>query len=84
MIKGREEDALQALARLHARGNCNDNFVRGEFAEIREKIAEEAKIESSWKEMFKDRTNLRKIMLGVILQFSVQMTGVSAIQYYSP
>ena len=84
MIKGREEEALQALARLHARGNCNDLFVRGEFAEIREKITEEAKIESSWKEMFKDRTNIRKIMLGVILQFSVQMTGVSAIQYYSP
>jgi hypothetical protein len=34
--------------------------------------------------MVRDRNNARKILLGIILQFSVQMTGVSAIQYYSP
>lgn len=35
-------------------------------------------------QIFHDSTNLRKLFLGIILQFSVQMTGVSAIQYYSP
>lgn len=27
---------------------------------------------------------MRKVLYGIILQFSVQMTGVSAIQYYAP
>ncbi len=27
---------------------------------------------------------MRRVFLGIILQFSVQMTGVSVIQYYSP
>lgn len=34
-------------------------------------------------QIFSDRTNLRKVIYGIILQFSVQMTGVSAIQYYA-
>jgi hypothetical protein len=27
--------------------------------------------------------NLRRVFYGVVLQFAVQMTGVSAIQYYA-
>lgn len=84
MIQGREEDALYNLARLHARGNRNDALVQGEFAELKAKISEERAVSSSWREIFGSMTNLRKILLGIILQFSVQMTGVSAIQYYSP
>ena len=37
----------------------------------------------SWKECFVVPANFRRIALGFILQFSVQLTGVSAIQYYS-
>ncbi|WWC86547.1 uncharacterized protein L201_001424 [Kwoniella dendrophila CBS 6074] len=83
MIKGREEEALRTLARLHARGNENDAFVRGEFLTMREKVGEEAAQNQSWSLIFGDRTNLRKVLYGIILQFSVQMTGVSAIQYYA-
>lgn len=35
-------------------------------------------------QMLRDRSNLRKLMLGITLQFSVQMTGVSVLQYYAP
>jgi hypothetical protein len=35
-------------------------------------------------QIFGNKTNFRKLFLSIILQFSVQMTGVSAIQYYSP
>lgn len=83
MIKGRDQEALHTLARLHARGNINDEFVRGEFDLMRAKVLEEAAMNQSWSLIFSNRTNLRKVMYGVILQFSVQMTGVSAIQYYA-
>jgi hypothetical protein len=48
MIKGREEEALRTLARLHARGNANDLFVRGEFDLMRSKVLEEAAMDQSW------------------------------------
>ncbi|WVF69435.1 hypothetical protein IAT40_004212 [Kwoniella sp. CBS 6097] len=84
MIKGRQEDSLRALARLHASGNVEDAFVQGEFMEMRSKVTEEASMQASWSDIFRNRTNARKVLTGVILQLSVQMTGVSAIQYYSP
>ncbi|WVQ97251.1 hypothetical protein IAU59_004362 [Kwoniella sp. CBS 9459] len=83
MIKGREADALRSLARLHAQGDENDPLVQGEFNLMREKVEEEAHHSQSWSALFVDRTNARKVLYGVILQFSVQMTGVSAIQYYA-
>lgn len=36
--KDRQEDALNALARLHANGNTNDPYIRAELAEITSKI----------------------------------------------
>jgi sugar porter (SP) family MFS transporter len=84
VIRGREEEALRVLARLHARGDVNDPLVQGEFAQMRSKVAAEAAVHSGWAEIFGSRQNLRKVMLGVILQFSVQMTGVSFLQYYAP
>jgi hypothetical protein len=48
MIVGREDEALVTLARLHARGNTNDPFVQGEFAEMRIKVHEEKESESPW------------------------------------
>lgn len=84
MIKGREEESLQTLARLHARGDTTDAFVVAEFHEMRESVRREQEVKTGWKQCFNEYQSVRKIMLGVILQFSVQMTGVSALQYYSP
>ncbi|KAJ1043077.1 hypothetical protein NDA14_006275 [Ustilago hordei] len=84
MTKGREEDALRSLARLHARGDTSDVFVRAELAEIKAQLAVEKGTASGWSEIFSSRQNIRKVAIGVILQFSVQITGVAAIQYYAP
>lgn len=37
----------------------------------------------SYSELFRDRSCFRRLLLACALQASVQMTGVSAIQYYS-
>ena len=71
------------MAKLHANGNLHDAFVKAEFAEMKMKITEEAQLEQGWKSMVTNRQTMRKVLLGIILQFSVQTTGVSAIQYYS-
>lgn len=38
----------------------------------------------SYTELFTHRSSFRRLLLAVSIQASVQMTGVSAIQYYSP
>ncbi|KAJ7720089.1 general substrate transporter [Mycena maculata] len=82
--KGRMEEAQATLARLHANGNIDDPFVVSQVKDIQADIHRAKDIgEASWSELFTVPSNFRRLALGYILQFSVQMTGVSAIQYYS-
>ncbi|KAG5337190.1 hypothetical protein C0989_010346 [Termitomyces sp. Mn162] len=82
--KGRWEEARQSLARLHANGDIDDTFVLAQIKDMKADINKARDIgESGWKELLTVPANFRRLALGYILQFSVQMTGVSAIQYYS-
>ncbi|KAK0214553.1 general substrate transporter [Armillaria fumosa] len=82
--KGRIEEARICLARLHAHGDVNDPFVTAQMEDIKADIHKAQDIgESTWSELFTIPSNFRRLSLGYILQFSVQMTGVSVIQYYS-
>ncbi|OBT56148.1 hypothetical protein VE04_03885 [Pseudogymnoascus sp. 24MN13] len=80
----RGEEGLQTLARLHAKGDVNDVWVRAEFDQIQENISFEHEHEAkSYGELFRNRSCFRRLLIALALQASVQMTGVSAIQYYS-
>ncbi|RYP43183.1 hypothetical protein DL770_011798 [Monosporascus sp. CRB-9-2] len=81
---GRAEDGLRNLAKLHSNGDVNDAWVRAEFDQIQETISFEHEHEAkSYKELFVNRSAFRRLFLACALQASVQMTGVSAIQYFS-
>ncbi|KAJ5714130.1 uncharacterized protein N7483_011311 [Penicillium malachiteum] len=81
---GRSEDGLRTLAKLHAHGDENDPWVQAEYSQIQESITFEHEHEAkSYVELFKNRSSFRRLFLCCALQASVQMTGVSAIQYYS-
>ena len=82
--KDRHDEALQTLARLHANGNVDDPWVRAEFDQIRDSVAEEKANEAhSYVELFTNPSSFRRLFISCALQASIQMTGVSAIQYYS-
>ena len=82
---GRQEEGLRTLARLHSNGDENDPWVIAEYSQIRDMIAFEHEHEAkSYKELFTNRSSFRRLFLVCAIQASVQMTGVSAIQYYSP
>ncbi|EPQ53327.1 general substrate transporter [Gloeophyllum trabeum ATCC 11539] len=84
-MKGRNQEVLQVLARLHAHGDVNDTFVVAEYQEITHQVELEKQFtQNAWSQLLTNPSNLRRLILGVALQFSVQMTGVSCIQYYSP
>ncbi|RJE24268.1 transporter [Aspergillus sclerotialis] len=81
---GHHEKGLQTLAKLHAHGDENDPWVRAEYNQIQESITFEHENEAkSYVELFSSRSSFRRLFLCCALQASVQMTGVSAIQYYS-
>ncbi|KZV61327.1 general substrate transporter [Peniophora sp. CONT] len=84
-MKGRNDEALETLARLHSGGDVNDTFVQSEYLDIVTAVeTEKLETQHAWRKIFSSPSQLRRVMLGITLQFSAQMTGVSCIQYYSP
>ncbi|KAI5287244.1 hypothetical protein KEM54_006126 [Ascosphaera aggregata] len=80
----REERGLETIAKLHAHGNVQDPWVQEEFHRIKAAIAYEHEHEaSSYAELFVNKSCFRRLFLATSLQGSIQMTGVSSIQYYS-
>ncbi|RDL39088.1 MFS general substrate transporter [Venustampulla echinocandica] len=81
---GRPDEGLKTLARLHSNGNVADPWVRAEFDQIQESITHEHENEAkSYLELFTNKSSFRRLFIACALQASIQMTGVSAIQYYS-
>lgn len=82
---GRSEEGLRVLAKLHAAGNEQDGFVQEEYDSIVAAVEyEKEHAAKSYVELFKTRSSFRRLITAMALQASVQMSGVSAIQYYSP
>ncbi|KAF2764372.1 MFS putative major facilitator superfamily transporter [Teratosphaeria nubilosa] len=82
---GKVDEGLRTLAKLHAHGDENDPWVRAEFEQIQEAITYEHEHEAkSYVELFTNKSSFRRLFLACSLQAACQMTGVSAIQYYSP
>lgn len=84
MDHGKSEQALRTLAQLHSHGDEQDPWVMAEYEQIQESITYEHEHEAkSYLELFRSRSAFRRLFLCCALQASIQMTGVSAIQYYS-
>jgi len=82
---GKEQEGLKTLAKLHANGNENDPWVQAEFLQIQSAITHEHEAAAKgYRDLFTDRSSFRRLFLVTALQASVQMTGVSAIQYFTP
>ena len=83
--KDRNEQGIRNLAKLHSHGDLQDPYVIAEFNLIQNQIAEEhAQKPKTYIDLFRDWPNLRRTILVMMIQASCQMTGVSAIQYFSP
>ncbi|KAH7359958.1 general substrate transporter [Pyrenochaeta sp. MPI-SDFR-AT-0127] len=81
----RKEEGLKTLARLHSNGNINDSWVQEEFNQIEHAIViEHEQAAKGYKDLFTDKSSFQRLFLVTAIQASVQMTGVSAIQYYTP
>ncbi|KAJ3040798.1 hypothetical protein HDV00_010413 [Rhizophlyctis rosea] len=79
--KHRDEEAIAALAKLrHA--DTNSPEVQQEYSEIREEVKlEESAGKASWTEVAA-KANFKRVLIGIILQFFQQWTGINVILYY--
>lgn len=82
---GHHAKGLRTLANLHAKGNEQDPYVLAEYEIICNQIADEHQnAAKTYRALLSNKSNTRRIMLACAAQASAQMTGVSAIQYFSP
>lgn len=83
--KGREAEALEVLARVHAEGDQDDEYVLTEFAEIKEKINWEREIRKpSYFALLFSPKYMRRTWIGIGAQFWQQAVGINSITYYAP
>ncbi|RDW56780.1 hypothetical protein BP6252_13964 [Coleophoma cylindrospora] len=82
--KGRGDEGLRTLAQLHSNGDITNPWVLAEQQQIVDQVNYEQEAEAkSLTELFKTKANFRRIMIACAIQAATQLTGVSAIQYYS-
>ena len=73
LSKGRDEQALQILAKVHANGNAQDEMVQCEFVEIRDTLKLEKEVESNnWAELIRTKGNRHRLIILVSAGFFSQ------------
>ncbi|GJJ12899.1 hypothetical protein Clacol_007145 [Clathrus columnatus] len=79
---GREAEALEILADVHAHGDANNDLVQLEFAEIKEQVQFEQKEGAkSYADLLKPGI-ARRVFLGMSLQAWSQLSGMNIMMYY--
>ena len=77
-MKGRNEEALHILARLHAHGDIHDPFVVNEHKEILAQVrVEQQETRNAWAQLFLVKSNFRRLVLGVAIQFRYAMVPLN-------
>ncbi|KAH8811137.1 sugar transporter [Xylogone sp. PMI_703] len=80
---GREDQALQILAKYHGEGDVNDSVVQYEFAEMRETIdLELASKKTSWKILFNTPGNRWRSLILIWCGVCKQWSGNGLVSYY--
>ncbi|EMC96871.1 hypothetical protein BAUCODRAFT_34267 [Baudoinia panamericana UAMH 10762] len=79
---GHEERAKAILIKYHGNGDPASPLVDIEFAEIKEAIARDAEANTTWREVFRSRTNWKRIGLCICVAVFSQTTGNLLVSNY--
>ncbi|KAJ5520821.1 hypothetical protein N7463_001274 [Penicillium fimorum] len=79
----RWEEALVVLAKIHASGNKDDEYVLAELSEIRSKIDLEKTLEKPSYFQLLFGSQRRRMYIGVGVQLWQSLTGINVIMYYA-
>lgn len=79
----RDEEALAVVKRLHGNIGADDTFFRAEFTQMRDQLRFEKSQQSvGWGDIFKTKSNRKRILLAVLVQAFTQLSGINVINYY--
>lgn len=80
---GRNEDALNVLAELHANGDRDDELVRNELLEITSHVHREIEVrQNSWSSLFKTPGNRKRLAVIMIIAAGTMLNGSVPIGSY--
>lgn len=83
IAKGKEEKALNILAKVHANGNEQDEMIKCEYVEIRDTLRLEKEVESNnWAELWRTKGNRHRLIILVSAGFFSQWSGNGLVSYY--
>ncbi|KAL4884928.1 general substrate transporter [Aspergillus karnatakaensis] len=81
--KGKLEKARSILIKYHGNGDESDEFVKWEFAEIRETLRLEQEAASTgWKELVRTPGNRKRCLLIILTAIFSQCSGNGLVSYY--
>ncbi|KAH9827786.1 transporter-domain-containing protein [Teratosphaeria destructans] len=78
LARKRDEEAKHVLTLL------NDHDVEDEYEQIRSSVRAEQAAQGSWAQLFKGGIATRRVLLGMMLQVSQQLSGINVLAYYLP
>ncbi|KAL0576590.1 hypothetical protein V5O48_005383 [Marasmius crinis-equi] len=81
---GRGEEAFDILAKYHAEGDRESEFVKAEYVQIEKtlQLEEETAAETSWKELFATSGMRRRLLVGAALGLFTQWSGNGLTSYF--
>ncbi|KAF1992683.1 general substrate transporter [Amniculicola lignicola CBS 123094] len=82
--KGRQDEALDILAKYHANGVRDDELVQFEFSEICEAIEKEREMAKTvgFASFFHTKGNRHRLLICVLVGFMIQWAGNGIVSYY--
>jgi hypothetical protein len=82
--QGRDEEAIHVIAKYHCAGNRDDPLVAFEYDEIKEalRLEKEVKKTSSYKQIFTNKGNLKRMRIIIAIAFFSQWSGNGLVSYY--
>ncbi|KAK3675863.1 hypothetical protein LTR78_004055 [Recurvomyces mirabilis] len=81
MSRGKDEKALEILAKYHANGNREDPLVRFEYAEMKASIAQ-GEQKGRWSDLFATKGNRYRVFICLACGVFSQFSGTSIASYY--
>ncbi|KAI0010809.1 guanine deaminase [Xylariaceae sp. FL0662B] len=83
ITKDRSEEAYAVLAKYHAEGDHDSQFVKAEFAQIQTTINIELELaKKSWLDLFATSGMRRRLLISSMLGLFTQWSGNTLISYY--
>lgn len=80
--KGKDEQALNVLAKYHANGLTDDPLVQWEYHEIQNAIEQERSVKSSYLDFLKTPGNRRRLIVIISISVGTNWVGNSLISFY--